>query len=164
MTQFFTSGGLSIGVSAQHQVLPVIIQDWFPLGWTGWISLQSKGLSSPKPRFKWSILQCSTFFMVQLLHPYTTTVKTIALTRWAFVDKVMSLLFNMLSRLVITFLSRSKCLLISSCSHHLQWFWRPSQKNKDVDALYSQQKWDLDLTMPQIINSLLPNSRVHWRN
>ena len=69
---------------------------------------------------KASFFQCSTFFMVQLLHPYMTTVKTIALTRWAFVDKVMSLLFNMLSRLVITFLSRSKCLLISSCSHHLQ--------------------------------------------
>ena len=60
-----------------------------------------------------SILQCSAFFMVQLLHPYMTTGKTIALTRQTFVSKVMSLLFNMLSRLVITFLPRSKCLLIS---------------------------------------------------
>ena len=59
------------------------------------------------------ILRCSTFFMVQLSHPYMTTGKTIALTRWTFVGKVMSLLFNMLSRLVITFLRRSKCLLIS---------------------------------------------------
>jgi len=62
---------------------------------------------------KASILQCSAFFTVQLLHPYMTTGKTIALTRWTFVDKVMSLLLNMLSRLVITFLPRSKCLLIS---------------------------------------------------
>ena len=62
---------------------------------------------------KASILQDSAFFIVQLSHPYMTTRKTIALTRWTFVDKVMSLLFNMLSRLVITFHPRSKCLLIS---------------------------------------------------
>ena len=62
---------------------------------------------------KASILQCSAFFTVQLSHPYMTTGKTIALTRWTFVGKVMSLLFNMLSRLVITFLPRSKHLLIS---------------------------------------------------
>ena len=62
---------------------------------------------------KASILQCSAFFTVQLSHPYMTTGKTIALTRWTFVDKVMSLLFNMLCRLVITFLPRSKRLLIS---------------------------------------------------
>ena len=60
-----------------------------------------------------SILLCSAFFTVQLSHPYMTTGKTIALTRWTFAGKVMSLLFNMLSRLVITFLPRSKCLLIS---------------------------------------------------
>ena len=62
---------------------------------------------------KASILRHSTFFMVQLSHPYMTTGKTIALTRWTFVDKVMSLLFNMLCRLFIAFLPRSKCLLIS---------------------------------------------------
>ena len=62
---------------------------------------------------KASILQHSAFFTVQLSHPYMTTGKTIALTRWTFVGKVMSLLFNMLSRLVITFLPRSKRLLIS---------------------------------------------------
>ena len=62
---------------------------------------------------KTSILQCSTFFMVQLSHPYMTTGKTIALTRWTFVGKVMSLLFNMLSRFVIVFLPRSRCHLIS---------------------------------------------------
>ena len=65
---------------------------------------------------KASILRRSAFS-----HPYMTTVKTVALTRWTFVGKVMSLLFNMLSRLVITFLSRSKCVfLFQGCSHHLQ--------------------------------------------
>ena len=62
---------------------------------------------------KASVLWCSAFFMVQLSHSYMTTGKTLALTRWTFVGKVMSLLFNMLSRFVITFLLRSKCLLIS---------------------------------------------------
>ena len=71
---------------------------------------------------KASIIWCWAFFTVQLSHPYITTGKTIALTRWTFVGKVMSLLLNILSRLVITFLPRSKCLLIS-CNHHLQWFW-----------------------------------------
>ena len=66
---------------------------------------------------KASVLRRSAFFTVQLLHPYMTTGKTIALTRWTFVDKVMSLLFNRLSRLVITFLPRSKRLLISWLSH-----------------------------------------------
>ena len=69
---------------------------------------------------KASILWWSAFFIVQLSHPYMTTGKTISLTRWAFVGKVMSALFNMLSRLVITFLPRSKHLLISWYSHHLQ--------------------------------------------
>ena len=62
---------------------------------------------------KASILRCSAFFIVHLSHPYMATLKNVALTRWTFVDKVMSLLFNMLSRLVITFLPRSKRLLIS---------------------------------------------------
>jgi len=70
-------------------------------------------LLAPTPQFKASILRCSAFFTVQLSHPYMTTGKTIALTRWTFVDKVMFLLFSMLSRLVITLLSRSKRLLIS---------------------------------------------------
>ena len=69
---------------------------------------------------KASILQSSAFFIVQLSHPYMTTGKTIALSRQTFVGKVMSLLFNMLSRLVITFLPRSKHLLIHDFSHHLQ--------------------------------------------
>ena len=116
--QFFTSGGQSIGVLASASVLPMNIQKGFPLGLTGLISLQSKGLSSLLHHHssKASILQCSDFFMVQLSHPYVTTGKTIALTRWTFIGKAMSLLFNMLSRLVITFLPRSKHLLIS-CLH-----------------------------------------------
>ena len=142
------------------------IHNWFPLGWTGWISLQSKGLSrvfsnesvlrnwwpkywsfsfsiSPSNEYsrlisfridwldlltvqgtlesllqhhssKASILQGLAFLMVQLSHSHMNTGKTIALTRWTYVGKVMSLLFNMLSRLVITFLPRSKrftCIL-----------------------------------------------------
>ena len=67
-----------------------------------------------------SILLCSAFFRVQLSHPYMTTGKIIALTRWTFVGKVTFLLFNILSRMVITFLPRSKRLLISWRSHHLQ--------------------------------------------
>ena len=69
---------------------------------------------------KASILWHSAFLIVQLSHPYMTTRKTIALTRRTFVDKIMSLLLNMLSRLVITFLPRSKCLNFNGCNHHLQ--------------------------------------------
>ena len=99
VSQLFTSGGQSIGVSAWAAVLPISIQDWFPLGWTGLISMLSKGVSSllQRPNSKASILQHSAFFMVQLLHPYMTTGKTIALTIQTFVGKVMSLLFNMLT-------------------------------------------------------------------
>ena len=113
MSQPFTWGGQSIGVSASASVLPMNTQDWSPLEWTGWTSLQSKGLSgvfSNTTVQKASILWCSAFFRVQLSHPYMTTGKTIALTRWTFVGKVMSLLLNMLSMLVITFLPRSKLL------------------------------------------------------
>ena len=94
--------------------LPMNIQDWFPLGWTGLISLQSKGLSRvfSNTTIKASILWRSAFFIVQLSHPYMTTGKTVALIRWTFVWNVMSLLYNKLSRLVITFLSRSKRFLI----------------------------------------------------
>ena len=90
-------------------------QDLSPLGWTGWISLQSKGLSRV---FSSTTLQKHQFFGTQLssspaLTPYMTTGKTIVLTRWTFVGKVISLLLNMLSKLVITFLPGSKRLLIS---------------------------------------------------
>ena len=92
MSQLFASGGQSIGVSAS--VLPMSIQEWFPLRWTSWISLQSKGLSSVVLQHyssKASNLWCSALFIVQLSHPYTTTGKTIALTRQTFVGKIMSL-------------------------------------------------------------------------
>ena len=90
-------------------------QDRSPLGWTGWISLQSKGLSRvfSNTTVKASILQCSDFFTVQLSHPYMTTGKTIGLTRQTFVGKIMSLLFNMLSRLVIDSILK-KCWSFSS--------------------------------------------------
>ena len=102
MSQFFAWGGQNIGVSALASVLPMNIQDWSPLGWTGWISLQ-KTLKSlfQHHTSKASILQCSAFSTVQLSHPYMTTGKTIASTGWTFVGKVMSLLLNMLSRLVL---------------------------------------------------------------
>ena len=89
---------------------------------TGWISLQSKGLKSLLQHHisKASIFRCSDFFVVQLSHLYMTAGKTIAWTRRTFVDKAMSLLFNTLSSFIIAFLSRSKCLLISSWSHHPQ--------------------------------------------
>ena len=114
--------------SFSFSILPMNIQDWCPLRCTGLISLQFKGLSRLFSNttvqrtlksllqhhcLKASILQRSAFFMVQLSHPYMTTGKTTALTRRTFVGKVMSLLFNMLSRLIIAFLPRSKCLLIS---------------------------------------------------
>ena len=98
MSLFFASGGPSFRVSVSASVLPMNIQDWFSLGWTGWISLQFKGLSIvfQYHSSKSSILRHSAFFIVQLSHPYMTTGKTIALTRWTFVGKVISLLFNKL--------------------------------------------------------------------
>ena len=115
MSQLFASGGQSIGVSASTSVLPMNIQDWLPLEiWLDLLVVQGtlKSLLQHHSS-KASILRRSVFFVVQLSHPYITTGKTKALTRWTFVGKVMSLLFNMLSRLVITFLSRGKHLLIS---------------------------------------------------
>ena len=93
MSQLFESGGQSIGVSASTSVLPMTIKHWFLLGWTGWISLQSKGLSRvllQHQSSKVSILQHSAFFMVQLSHPYMTTGKTIALDKMDLFGKVMA--------------------------------------------------------------------------
>ena len=86
---------------------------------------------------KTSILRCSAFFIVQLSHPYMTSGKTKALTRWIFVDKVMSLLFNMLSRLVITFLPRSKCLLISWLQSPSAVILEPSKIKSDTVSTVS---------------------------
>ena len=136
ISQLFASGGQSIEASTSASVLPKNIQGWFPFGLTGLISLQSKGLSRVFSNatvlkhqffsaqlsfffifFKLYIIVLvlpnikmnppQVYFIVQLSHPYMTTGKTIALTRCTFVSKVMSLLFNMLSRLVIAFLPRS---------------------------------------------------------
>ena len=115
----------------------------FTMDWLDLLAVQGTLKSllqhhSSKP----SILQCSGFFIVQLSHPYMTTGKTIALTRQTFVGKVMSLLFNKLSRLVITFLPRSKCLLIS-------WLHSPSAvilehpkiKSDTVSTVFSYLPW-----------------------
>ena len=96
MSQLFAWGGQSTGISALASVLPKNTQDWSPLEWTGWISLQSKGLSRV---FSNTTVQKHQFFgtqlsSVQISHPYMTTGKTIALTRRTFVGKVMSLLLN----------------------------------------------------------------------
>jgi len=103
------SFSFSISPSNEHPGLISFRMDWLDL-----LAVQGT-LKSLLQRHssKASILRCSAFFTVQLSHPYMTTGKTIALTRRTFVDKLMSLLFNMLSRLVITFLPRSKHLLIS---------------------------------------------------
>ena len=97
MSQFYASDSQTIGVSASASVLPRNIQDWFPLGLTGLISLLPKGLSrvSSSSSLKLSALQCSAFFMVQLSHIYMITGKTITLTISIFVGKVISLLSNM---------------------------------------------------------------------
>ena len=105
----YWSFSFSISLSNEHPGLISFRMDWLDL-----FEVQGtlKSLLQPHSS-KASILRCSAFFTVQLSHLYMTTGKTIALTRWTFVDKVMSMLFNMLSRLVITFLPRSKSLLIS---------------------------------------------------
>ena len=108
MSQFFASDGQSIGVSASTSVLPVNTQVWSPLGWSGYLLAVQGTLKSLLQHHssKASILWHSAFFIVQLSHPYMTTGKIIAVTRWTFVGKVMSLLFNILSRFVIAFLPR----------------------------------------------------------
>ena len=112
----YWSFSFSISPSSEHSGLISFRTDWLDLlAVQGTIKSLLQHHSS-----KASILQCSAFFIVQLSHPYMTSGETIALTRWTFVGKVMSLLFNMLSRLVITFLPRSKRLLISWLHHHLQ--------------------------------------------
>ena len=105
----YWSFSFNISPSNEHPGLISFRMDWlYLLAVQGTLKSLLQHHSS-----KASILQCSAFFIVQLSHPYISTRKTIALTRWTFVGKVMSLLFNMLFRLVITFLPRSKCLLIS---------------------------------------------------
>ena len=119
VSQFFISGGQRIGDLAS--VLPMNIQDWLPLGLVGSpCSSRDSQESSPNHSSKASILLRSAFFIIQPSHPYMTTGKTIDFSRWTFDGKVMSLLFNMLSRFVTAFLPRSKHLFfmaaVSKCS------------------------------------------------
>ena len=117
------SFSFSISPSNEYSGLISFRMDWLDLlAVQGTLKSLLQHLSS-----KASVLLCSAFFIVQLSHLYVTTGKTTALTRWTFVGKVMPLLFNMLSRLVLTFLPRSKCLLISWLQYHLQWFWSPQK-------------------------------------
>ena len=117
VSQFFPSGGQSIGVSTSVSVSPSNEYSGltsFRIDWLYLLAVQGTLKSLLQHHnSKGSILWCLALFIIQLSHPYMTTGKTIALTRWTFVDKVMSLLFNMLSRLAITFLPKSKRLLIS---------------------------------------------------
>ena len=112
----YWSFSFNISLSNEHSGLMSFRMDWLDL-----LAVQGSLKSLLQHHSsKVSILQCSAFFTVQLSHPYMTTGKIIALTRWTFVGKVLSLLFNMLSRLVVTFLPRSKRLLIS-------WLQSPSK-------------------------------------
>ena len=145
MSQFFTSRGQSIGVSASASVLPMNIQDWFPLGWTGWISLHSKGLARV---FSNTTVQKHQFFSTQLSlysssHIHTWYWKKHSFDWQTFVGKVMSLLFNMLSRLVITFLPRSKHLLISWQQSPSAMILEPKKINSaTVSHLFAMKWWD----------------------
>ena len=137
MSWLFTSGGQSIGVSASAPLLSGLISfriDWFDL-----LAVQGtlKSLLQHHSS-KASILRHSAFFMVQISHPYMTTGKTIALTRQTFVGKVMSLLFTTLSRFVVAFLPKSRCLLIL-------WLQSPSavilEPKTIKDRINKGQKW-----------------------
>ena len=117
----YWSLSFSISPSKEYSGLISFRTDWFDLR-----AVQGV-LKSPLQHHssKVSILWRSAFFLVQLSHSYTTTGNIISLTIQTLVSKVISLLFNMLPRLVIAFLPRSKLLFISGLSHHLQWFWSP---------------------------------------
>ena len=142
MSQFLTSGGQSVGASAS--VLPMYIQSWFPLGLTGLI-LQSKGLSRV---FSNTTVQKHQFFSAHLSlwpnsHIHTgLQEKNIALTKWTFVGKVMSLLFNMLSRFFFAFLPRSKRLFsFHGGSHHPQWFSSPRKWSLSLFPFFPHLLW-----------------------
>ena len=139
----YWSFSFNISPSSEYSGLISFRMDWFDL-----LALQGtlKSLLQHHSS-KVSILWCSAFFIVQLSHPYMTTGNTIALTRWTFVDKVMSLLFNMLSRLVLTFLPRSKHLLIS-------WLQSPS-------AVILEPRKIIAHSNPQVCKEKLINAKEH---
>ena len=117
------SWSFSISPSKEYSGLISFRMDWFDL-----LAVQGtlKSLLQHDSS-KASILQCLSFFILQLSLPYMTTGKNIALTRWTFVGQVLSLLFNMLSRFVIASFQRASIFKFHGCSHHLQWFWSPKQ-------------------------------------
>ena len=133
MCQLFTSGSQSIGASTSASVFPMTIQDWFPLGWTGWNSLQSKGLSRVFPN---TTIQNHQFFSTQPSLWSNSHIHTWLLEKpylWIYEPLLtMSLIFNMLSKLVIAFLPRSKCLLIS-------WLQSPSAVILDLQSMGSER-------------------------
>ena len=129
MSQLFASGGQSNGASASASVLPMNIQGWFPSGLTGVISLQSKGLSRV---FSSTTVWKHQFFSAQPSlwsnsHIHTWLLEKLSLTRWTFVGKVKSLLFNILSRFAIVFLPRRKHLLISWLQSPSAVIWSPGK-------------------------------------
>ena len=135
--QEYWSFSFSIIPSKEHPGLISFRMDWLDL-----LSVQGTLKSLLQHHsLKASILRCSAFLLVQLSHPYMTTGKTIALTRWTFVSKVMSLLFNMLPRLVIAFLKVMLFLKhrfsFHGCSHHLQQFWSPQNVKSLTVSLVS---------------------------
>ena len=134
-------------VSAAASVFPMTIQDWFPLrSKVGSPCCPRDSQESSTPQFKSTVLWHSDIFIVQLSHPYVMTRKTIAFTRWTFVGKIMSLLFNMLSSLVITFLPRSKCLLISWVQSPSAVILEPPKKSLSLfplfPHLFAMKWWD----------------------
>ena len=148
ISQLFAWGGQSIGISASTSVLPMKSQDWSLLGWIGCISLQSKGLSRV---FSNTTVQKHQFFGAQLslwsnsdIHTWLLK-NTIALTRWTLAGKVMSLLFNMLFRLVITFLPKSKHFLNS-------WLQSPSAVILELPKIKSAT---LSTVSPTISNKVM---------
>ena len=144
MSQFFTTGGQSIrvftfSVSPSSEYSELIS---FRIDWLNLLAVQ-KTLKSllQHHNSKASILPCSTFFKVQLSHPCMTTRKTIALTILSFVGKVMSLLFNMLSRFVIAFLPKSKCLLILWLQSPSAVILEPKKIKCDTVSIVSPTMW-----------------------
>ena len=129
----YWSFSFNISPSKEYSRLISFRIDWFDL-----LAVQGI-LKSPFQHYssKASIFQCSAFFMVQLSRPYMITGKTIALTRWTFVGKVMSVLFNMLSRFVIAFLPRSKCILILRLQSPSAVIWEPPKVKSVTVSIFS---------------------------
>ena len=162
------SGSQSIGVSASASVLPMNTQDWSPLGWTGWISLQSNGLKSLLQHHssKASIPCPSAFFIVQLSHPYMTTGKIPGLIRWTFVSKVMSLLFNTLSSLVMAFFfwcwiwnSNTLATWCKELTHSKRpWCWERLKAGREED----DRGWDGWMASPTRRTWVWVSSRSWW--